>query len=304
MTITIRSEQPGDETAIDRVNSLAFCQMSEANIVRLMREHWPTYDQGYSITAWDGGEMIGHALFTPARIRLVGQNVPALAVGPVAVVTDRQKQGIGGMLMEYGHDLGRRDGYPLAFLCGHPTYYPRLGYKPAFGFSETCIATERLPQPTRKFRILPVQPSDLPWLAERLAVETADVDFAWQWGTSMAEWSITGVNAMMWWTEDGRRAAYTVAPHGRGRCNLLLADDPELAREVLATLRPATIQNHPSGWLVREALQVPWAKSEVHASGAAMACELQPDVLQPCLEAQAAGRLPGSVHWALPFIAC
>ena len=303
MTVTIRSEQPGDETAIDRVNSLAFRQMSEGNIMRLMREHWPTYDRRYSVTAWDGDQMVGHALFTPARIRLLGQNVPALAVGPVAVVTDRQHQGIGGMLMEYGHERGRQEGYLLAFLCGHPTYYPRFGYKPAFGFSETRIDTEKLPQPARKFDILPVQPADLPWLVERLAVETADVDFAWLWGTSLGEWSISGVNAMMWWT-GGRRAAYTVAPHGRGRCNLLLADNPELARDVLATLRPGSIQNHPSGWLVREALQVPWAKSEVHASDAAMACELQPGFLQPCLEAQAAGRLPGTVNWALPFIAC
>lgn len=304
MSITLRSEQPGDEAGIDIVNSLAFKQVSEGNIVRLMRQHNPAYDPRFSITAWDGDRMIGHALFSPARVRLLGETVRALAVGPVGVATDRQRQGIGGMLMERGHDLGRREGYLFAFLCGHPTYYPRLGYKPAFGVPETRIDSVKLPQPQRKFDILPVQPDDLRWLVERLEAEMADVDFAWIWGRSIGEWSMTNVNAMIWWTE-GRRAAYTVAPHGRGRCDLLLADDLELAREVLATLRPSTLRfHHPDGWLAREALVEGWATSAVNAHDAAMARELQPGALKSCLEAVSSGRPLGAVNWALPFIAC
>ncbi len=269
MSIMISGERFGDEADIDNVNSQAFASMSEANIVRLTRQYYPAFDRRYSVIAREGEAIIGHALFTPARIRLLGQTVPALAVGPVAVAPHRQRQGVGGMLLRYGHALGQQEGYVLAFLCGIPAYYPRHGYQPCFGFSELRIDTGQLPAPARRFSILPVQSADLPWLVERLAAEMAEVDFAWLWGMNVSEWSIPAVNAMIWWTEEGRRAAYTVAPHGRGRCELLLADDPELACDVLATLRPAMLKNHPAGWLARDVLSASWATPAIHAGAPA-----------------------------------
>ena len=57
----------------------------------------------FSVTAWYGDEMVGHALFSPVRLRLMGETVRVLAVLP-----NFQRQGIGGQLLGYGHDLGRR----------------------------------------------------------------------------------------------------------------------------------------------------------------------------------------------------
>ena len=305
MTIQIRSEMSGDEEAIDVVNCSAFEEMSEANLVRLMRAHYPAYDRRYSITAWEGREMVGHTLFTPARIRLMDKTVSALAVGPVAVVSEMQRQGIGGEMLRFGHELGKREGFSLAFLHGHPSYYPRHGYRACSGFANVTIDIDKLPSATRKFLRLPVRSADIPWLVERHAAEWADVDFGWLWGTSLTEWSITCINAVMWWTEDGQRAAYTVAPPGRGRCNLLLADDPELARDVIATLRPATLGHHPSGWLARNVLSAEWGSAEATLGDAAMAYELQEGVLTPYLKAsEKHERLPGFTQFPLPFMAC
>ena len=55
------------------------------------------------LSAWYGDEMVGHALFSPVRLPLMGETVRALAVLP-----NFQRQGIGGPLLGYGHDLGRR----------------------------------------------------------------------------------------------------------------------------------------------------------------------------------------------------
>ena len=63
MTITLRGERPGDEDAIDIVNCRAFGSMNEANIARLTRAHSPGFDPRYSVTAWQGGVIVGHALF-------------------------------------------------------------------------------------------------------------------------------------------------------------------------------------------------------------------------------------------------
>ena len=305
MSIRLRSEMPGDEDAIDRVNCSAFGEMNEANLVRLMRSYYPAFDRRYSITAWDGEEMVGHVLFSPARIRLMGEAVTALALAPIAVVPERQRTGIGGQLIHAGHELGKRDGFSLAFLYGHPSYYPRHGYQACYGFGKVTIDTDKLPPAPQKFRMLPVSPADIPWLVERQAVELADVDFGWLWGTALSEWRIPCINAVMWWTEDGRRAAYTAAPVGRRKCNMLLADDRALARDVIATIRPATMEHHPSGWLARNVLDIEWASVEAKASEAAMACELREGALKPYMKAVEAGdRLPGFCMFPLAVMAC
>ncbi len=92
---------------------------------------------------------------------------------------------------------------------------------------------------------------------------------------------------------------------GRNSCKLLLADDPALAREVLACIRPPALEHHPSGWLARQVIDPVWGTAHAEAWSAAMACELQPGVLQPYLDARTAGeRLPGMAMFPLPFLAC
>ena len=305
MSIEIRSERPGDEGAIDVVNCQAFGSRGEAYLVELIREIIPTFDRRLSITAWDGDQMVGHVLFTPAEIRLMGETVRALAVAPVGVIPSHQKRGIGTAMLQYGHDLGREEGFALAFLNGHPSYYPRLGYKECFGFSKVTIDEGKLPSPSRELVPWPVRPADVPWLVERFAREWADVDFAWLRGKSLAEWTYPGTNALIWRTAEGRRAAYTLAPiEGKG-LNLLLAEDPELARDVIAAVMPPSLDHHPSGWLAREALDGEWATVEAKSSSAAMAIGLQEGVLEAVVEAVESGRRrPGFCNWPIPFLLC
>ena len=303
MTIELRSERNGDEDAIDVVNCRAFKSMDEANIVRLMRTYSPAFDRRYSVTAWAGGEMVGHALFTPARIRLMGETIAAIALGPIAVVPERQKQGIGGQLIRFGHELGQREGFGLAFLYGHPSYYPRHGYRACYGFGKVTIDVDQLPQPSQGFDRRPVCEADIPWLSERWAAEWADVDLGWLWRDSLSEWAIPCMNTVMWWARDGRRAAYTVIAHKEPK--LMLAADPDLARDVIATLKPRTLELHPVGWLARHVLDSAWATAEAKTSQAAMACELEDGVLQSYLDALASGsRRPGFTMFPLPFLAC
>jgi putative acetyltransferase len=304
MKYQIRNERPGDENDIDIVNCRAFGKMNEAYLVRGMRDYYPAYDRRYSITAWDGDRMVGHTLFTPTRTRLMNQTILALAVGPVGVVLECQRRGIGGQMLNFGHDLGRREGFQFAFLLGHHTYYPRYGYQPCFGFGRITIDREKLPEPTTGLHPWPVRPADIPWLVERHAVELADIDFGCLWGTSLGEWTVPNADAQVWWTEDGRRAGYSLRTT-RDKLHLLLADDPLLARDLIATLRPEEIFQHPSGWLARNAVDPAWGKAEVNPSRAAMVCQLREGVLRPYLEAVEAGRRPvGSANWQLPFVLC
>ena len=78
------------------------------------------------------GKIIGHALFFPTGIQAEsGKEYPCLSLGPIAVIPEYQKSGIGGQLIESGHHAALELNYKAVVLLGHPDYYPRFGYLPA-----------------------------------------------------------------------------------------------------------------------------------------------------------------------------
>jgi putative acetyltransferase len=98
----------------------------EADLVTALRadEGWlPTL----SLVAVDGDRIVGHVVCTRAHIGAE----PALGLGPLGVLPDRQKQGVGGALMHAV--LGAADALdePVVVLLGHTDYYPRFGFTPA-----------------------------------------------------------------------------------------------------------------------------------------------------------------------------
>ena len=78
----------------------------------------------------DGGEIVGHILFSPARLE-ADIDFPALALAPMAVTPARQKQGIGSARLRAGLDACRDCGGLAVFVLGHASYYPRFGFQPA-----------------------------------------------------------------------------------------------------------------------------------------------------------------------------
>lgn len=307
--LDIRSERGGDEGQIDAAVTRAFGNADEANLVRLLRDRQPGFRRELSICAWAGGELVGYLALIPVSMRLLGGRTPAAAVAPVAVIPSRQRQGIGGRLLAYGHERAREAGIELAFLNGHPGYYPRHGYQACFGFSRTTYRPEAIPDAVVDLEAWPVREEDLPWLAACDEREWGGVDFTWPRGGAMAEWAVEGVNAVVWRTAAGRRAAYTMTRAGQRQpgadLEAILGEDPELVRQVIRRQKPASSPNHPDGWLAREVLEPSWARSEAQASGAAMAIELVDGVLDGYRAALRQGtRRPGVCNWPLPFAMC
>jgi predicted N-acetyltransferase YhbS len=52
-------------------------------------------------------------------------------LAPLAILPDKQKQGIGEQLINEGLRLLEEAGTELVFVLGHPAYYPRCGFIPA-----------------------------------------------------------------------------------------------------------------------------------------------------------------------------
>jgi putative acetyltransferase len=125
--ITIRRERPEDIPTIQVVNESAFGRREEGDIVDRLRESCPDF---ISLVAEDG-EVVGALLFTPAVVKSEAREIDGMLLGPLAVLPELQRQGIGSALMRRGLDLLRQRGCPFVVLVGHPEYYPRFGFERA-----------------------------------------------------------------------------------------------------------------------------------------------------------------------------
>lgn len=130
--IEIREERPGDVTAIRELNTLAFGQDQEANIVDALRSNGAV---SLSLVATLDGQVVGHILYSPAS---VGSGVRGAALGPMAVRPTHQRQGIGTRLIQFGNRTLRDRDCSFIIVVGHPEYYPRFGFTSASGRGITC----------------------------------------------------------------------------------------------------------------------------------------------------------------------
>ena len=129
--IEIRPEQKSDYEAITKVHDMAFNRSEEGQLVINLRQ-LPEFDPRLSLVAEFKGKVIGHALFFPIRIQTKDdEEYPCLSLGPVSVIPEYQKQGIGSQIIEAGHHAALALNYTIVVLLGHPSYYPRFGYQPA-----------------------------------------------------------------------------------------------------------------------------------------------------------------------------
>ena len=152
--VEIGEERAGDAAAIRSVHVVAFPTSSEANLVEQLRSDG---DVAASIIALADGEIAGHVLFSRMSVEADGQDLHGWGLGPVAVVPDRQRTGIGSALVEAGIGRARATGVQIIFVLGEPAYYGRFGFdaksaapfaSPYAGAYFQALALASLPQPS------------------------------------------------------------------------------------------------------------------------------------------------------------
>lgn len=131
--IHIREETPADVAEISRIVEAAFGVPDEARLVEALRRD-PAFDASLSLVAVLDARVVGHILFTPIVIEGSSVVHRAIALAPMAVFPEFQKQGIGTLLVRQGLQRGRERGHARVIVLGHETYYPRFGFLPASRF--------------------------------------------------------------------------------------------------------------------------------------------------------------------------
>ena len=144
----IRFETPSDAEAIRGVVTAAFRQAehssgTEAAIVDALRRAGALT---VSLVVEADRELIAHVAFSPVTID--GVQSGWYGLGPVAVLPERQRRGIGQALVRAGLDLLERQGARGCVVLGDPGYYARFGFRsdPALRYGEVPPAYfQRLP---------------------------------------------------------------------------------------------------------------------------------------------------------------
>jgi HAD superfamily hydrolase (TIGR01509 family) len=133
-SLTLRPERPDDLPGIRLVEESAFAHQNEADLVDLARRGGKST---LSMVAVQDGGILGHALFTPVTFDPPHPGWRGLGLGPIAVLPEVQRTGIGSRLMRAGLEHIRRLDYGFVVLLGDPVYYSRFGFTPggAFGLS-------------------------------------------------------------------------------------------------------------------------------------------------------------------------
>jgi putative acetyltransferase len=127
--VVIRDETDADVSAITEVTIAAFKTLEISNkteqyIIEALRA---AKALTVSLVAEVDGRVVGHIGFSPVTISDGSRNWYGL--GPVSVLPEYQRQGIGKALIEEG--LSRLKGLNAQGVClvGHPDYYRKFGFK-------------------------------------------------------------------------------------------------------------------------------------------------------------------------------
>ena len=121
----IRAEEARDRDAVRRVLLEAFGQADEARLVDGLRA---AGDIALALVA-ERGDVIGYVALS--RLSLEGGKGRALALAPLAVMPNRQRQGVGSALMREAIALARADGHDALVVLGDPAFYGRFGFESA-----------------------------------------------------------------------------------------------------------------------------------------------------------------------------
>lgn len=160
----IRAAGREDRAAIEAVEAAAFEEDRDGRIVRLLRALESTGALRASLVAVDAGSVVGHVALSRSWVDARERLVEVLVLSPLAVAPDRQRQGIGTMLVAAALAEAERRGAPALFLEGDWEYYGRRGFSggAALGFT---APSPRIPGPAFQVALLPAYET---WMSGRL----------------------------------------------------------------------------------------------------------------------------------------
>ena len=126
--LIIRQENKNDYEEVYNVIKTAFetaehSDGNEQDLVVALRKS-DNFIPELSLVAVMDNKIVGYILFTKIKIGKQEE----LALAPIGVLPEYQKQGIGRTLIQEGNKKAKELGYHYSVVLGSDKYYPKFGY--------------------------------------------------------------------------------------------------------------------------------------------------------------------------------
>ncbi|WP_377887312.1 GNAT family N-acetyltransferase [Alkalihalobacillus sp. R86527] len=129
--IEIREELTNDVEEIDDIVRNAFDGEAEVSLIHRIRKS-PYYIPELTFVALHNRiTPVGHIMFSEIKIETEHESFTSLALAPVSVVPEFQKEGIGSLMIREGLNRATSLGYRHAVVLGDSCYYSKFGFVPA-----------------------------------------------------------------------------------------------------------------------------------------------------------------------------
>lgn len=146
MNISIRTEQKQDFHRVEEITRIAFSYPGriERGGIGCPYEHWMVHElrkrdgiRELSLVAELDHILVGHIICSKAEVRTSDTAIPVLNFGPLSVLPEYQRMGIGKVLINSMIHKATAMGFGAILFFGRPEYYPQFGFKAASSWNIT-----------------------------------------------------------------------------------------------------------------------------------------------------------------------
>ncbi len=162
MNINIRPEREGDYRCVEELTRKAFWNLhspgcDEHYLAHIMRSHHD-FCPDLDFVAEYEGRVIANIMYTRSHLtNEKGERLETLTFGPVSVLPEYQRKGVGGQLIKHTVELAAAKGVRAIVIFGNPSNYVKHGFK---GCKDFRVAVSEGRYPTCML-VLPLQKQ--PW---------------------------------------------------------------------------------------------------------------------------------------------
>lgn len=141
MNIKVRLEEEKDYRRVEEITRAAFSypERIKQGQIGCPYEHWMVHELRHRdgipalslVAQLENESIVGHIICSNAVVKKDNQILPVLNFGPLSVLPEYQRRGVGKALVRTMIENAKELGYGAILFFGRPEYYPQFGFKEA-----------------------------------------------------------------------------------------------------------------------------------------------------------------------------
>ena len=141
MKINVRLEEEKDYRRVEEITRAAFGYPDriKRGQIGCPDEHWMVHELRHRdgimalslVAELEDGTIVGHIICSNAVVKKENRVLPVLNFGPLSVLPEYQRMGVGRALIQAMIERAKRLDYGAILFFGRPEYYPQFGFKEA-----------------------------------------------------------------------------------------------------------------------------------------------------------------------------